>query len=87
MGHLLPQVTFSNFLAHHEGHQQHGGAVKRLGLFKGRRARRQAQEEAHAKYQGDVESGAFDGTFLEWLMEHADEIFAMILKIMTLLGV
>lgn len=88
--------TFDNFVASQEhafskSVEKAGSsateAKKNLGLIKkfraARRARDQAMTEAYELYEGDA---AFDGTFLEWLFEHADEIFALIAKIMALFG-
>lgn len=55
-------------------------------LLKNRKAKRLAADEAFDVYQTDVERGAFDGTFLTWLVEHADEIIALIQKIMAMFG-
>lgn len=84
---MFPQITFNNFLAAHEGHATHGATVKELGFFKARRARRQAQAESYYMYESDVALGAWDGSFLEWLFAHADEIFALIAKIIALFSV
>lgn len=78
--------TFGQFL----NLQERGFAAdsERGGLLKGLRAKRQAvQATADAMWQrfsAEREAGLFDGSFLEYLLEHADEIFALITKFIAL---
>ena len=47
------------------------------------RARRAASDEAFEAYQ----SSGYEGSFLDYILEHWDQIFAIIQKIMSLFGV
>jgi len=62
-----------------------GSVLKKIRAH--RMARQQATDDAHELFNNDKESGAFDGTFFEWLMSHMDEIITLITKIITLFGI
>ena len=68
-----------------EGMTSTNRTVKLRKLIINYHARRLASDDFYERYERDKEYG-FDGTFLEWLIDHADEIIALILKIIALFG-
>lgn len=65
------------------GNTERLGLVGRLRGRAGRQARRTCCDEAYERWQADVEAGSIQ-SFLEWLLANADEIFALIARLIAL---
>lgn len=70
---------FDNFVA------SDGRSGKLKKFIENRKARRLATQESLALYEDAKEDG-FEGSFLDFLIENREEIFKLIMKLISLFG-
>ena len=78
--------VFGNFLALKDFSEGQERVGLRERIRNNIRARHAACDECYSAYENAREEG-YSGSFLDWLVENADEIFALIKKILALFGV